>query len=136
LDKPYVDHVIFNTPQFIGNMLGDIPKLERAKQAIIDRLDRINESQGSYILSTGKLLHFPVRCRDEMMLTTYAAAACQTPADQIDGRLVHDLWTLCMALAGKDKPSMVPFDQLPVEVQSWDEPFVDAMRAASTQVNP
>ncbi len=41
---------------------------------------------------------------------------------------VHDAWTAWMLLRGEDHPSMVPFRELPPEVQAEDEPFAAAIR--------
>jgi hypothetical protein len=40
---------------------------------------------------------------------------------------VHNAWTAWMLARGKDRPSMVEFDQLSPETQAEDQPFVDAI---------
>jgi len=43
---------------------------------------------------------------------------------------VHNAWVAWMSDRDPDHPSIRPFDQLPSDVQTQDEPFVDAIRAA------
>jgi len=49
---------------------------------------------------------------------------------------VHDAWTAWMSLNGSQHPSMVPYDQLPHATRIEDEPFVAAIREASTNASP
>jgi len=47
--------------------------------------------------------------------------------EQVSREDVHNAWTAWMLARGKDRPSMVEFDQLSPETQAEDQPFVDAI---------
>ncbi len=50
---------------------------------------------------------------------------------------VHDAWVAWMLARGEaDHDSMVPFDQLPEDVQREDEPFVAAIRSVARDLPP
>jgi hypothetical protein len=44
---------------------------------------------------------------------------------------VHTAWTAWMFLRGEDHESMVPFVDLPPEIQAEDEPFAQAIRSVT-----
>lgn len=48
-------------------------------------------------------------------------------------RDVHEAWVAWMLDEGEHHPSMVPFEDLPPEVQAEDEPFVQAIRTVSSR---
>lgn len=41
---------------------------------------------------------------------------------------VHDAWVAWMLVRGRTHSSMVPFEDLPADVQAEDAPFADAIR--------
>lgn len=43
---------------------------------------------------------------------------------------VHNAWVAWMSERDPDHRSIKPFDELPADVRTQDEPFVDAIRAA------
>lgn len=49
---------------------------------------------------------------------------------------VHDAWTAWMTAGGKKHESMVPFDDLPEDVQAEDEPYVRAIQAVAATLRP
>jgi len=48
-------------------------------------------------------------------------------------RDVHETWVAWMLAEGEQHPSMVPFEDLPPEVQAEDEPFVRAIRTVASR---
>lgn len=50
---------------------------------------------------------------------------------EVRARDVHNAWSAWMAGIRPDHPALVPFENLPLEQQAQDEPFVDAIRRAS-----
>jgi hypothetical protein len=49
-------------------------------------------------------------------------------------RDVHDAWSAWMRTKDPAHESLVPFEQLPPDVQAEDEPFVEAIRAVASRI--
>lgn len=56
------------------------------------------------------------------------ALLCVTVGQSVTANDVHDAWTIWMTGRGERHASMVPFDELPADVQREDEPFASAIR--------
>lgn len=56
------------------------------------------------------------------------AVLCLSLGQAVTARDVHDAWTAWMSGRGEHHSSMVPFDELPADVQAEDEPFAEAIR--------
>jgi len=74
----------------------------------------------------------PVDDADGLMLV-YALLCCTLGVD-VSRRHVHDAWTAWMACRGQEHESMVPYDQLPRDVQLEDEPFAEAIRGVALRL--
>ncbi len=48
-------------------------------------------------------------------------------------RDVHDAWVVWMLWRGEEHESMVPYENLPADVQAEDEPFAAAVRSVAAQ---
>lgn len=48
-------------------------------------------------------------------------------------RDVHETWVAWMLAEGEQHPSMVPFEDLPPDVQTEDEPFARAIRTVASR---
>lgn len=46
---------------------------------------------------------------------------------------VHDAWAIWRSRSNSQHQSIVPFDELTVEVQALDKPYADAIKAAAAQ---
>lgn len=51
-------------------------------------------------------------------------------------RDVHDAWVVWMLWRGEEHESMVPYENLPVDVQADDEPFAKAIREVAELLTP
>jgi len=47
---------------------------------------------------------------------------------------VHDAWSAWMRIRGLEHPSIVPYGELPADIQREDEPFAEAIRAVAAEV--
>jgi len=56
------------------------------------------------------------------------ALLCVTVGQSVSANDVHDAWTTWMTGRGERHTSMIPFDELPADVQLEDEPFASAIR--------
>ncbi len=56
------------------------------------------------------------------------AVLADARGSEVTAQDVHDAWSAWMILRGEEHRSLVPFDELPSEVQAQDEPFVEAIR--------
>ncbi len=63
---------------------------------------------------------------DELFLTY--AVLVRSVGTETTAENVHDAWTAWMAARGEHHDSMVPFAELPANVQREDEPFAEAIR--------
>ena len=68
----------------------------------------------------------------DLLFDLYAAVALIRGVDTTR-RDVHDAWVAWMLAEGEQHPSMVPFEDLPPEVQAEDEPFVRAIRTVASR---
>ena len=64
----------------------------------------------------------------EMRLYRIYALLALVRGDETSAEDVHDGWSVWRAETRPDHPSLVPFDQLPPEVQALDDPYVRAIR--------
>jgi hypothetical protein len=68
----------------------------------------------------------------DLLFDLYAAVALIRGGDTTR-RDVHNVWVAWMLGEGEHHPSMVPFEDLPPEVQAEDEPFVHAIRTVASR---
>jgi hypothetical protein len=68
----------------------------------------------------------------DLLFDLYAVLALIRGVDTTR-RDVHEAWVAWMLDEGEHHPSMVPFEDLPTEVQEEDEPFVRAIRTVSSR---
>ena len=61
------------------------------------------------------------------LFRVYAVLA-QAKGEETTARDVHDAWVAWMLSLGRDHESMVPYSELPPEVQREDDRFVSAIR--------
>lgn len=59
------------------------------------------------------------------------ALLCLSLGKSVTSRNVHDAWTAWMSGRGERHSSMVPFEELPADVQLEDEPFAEAIRTVA-----
>lgn len=81
-------------------------------QAVIDRMN--DESPGE----------------DPELIRLYALLAL-VKGDDTTLRDVHDAWSLWRTTTRPGHPSLVPFEELPTDVQELDQPYRDAISRAS-----
>lgn len=60
------------------------------------------------------------------------AVLVRTCGERTTARDVHDAWSAWMGAKDPSHPSLVPFEDLPADVQSEDAPFVRAIRKVSS----
>lgn len=65
---------------------------------------------------------------DTRNLFVLYAVLAEARGSEVTARDVHDAWSAWMILRGEAHRSLVPFDELPAEQQTADEPFVEAIR--------
>lgn len=74
----------------------------------------------------------PADAAEELMLLY--AVLCLAVGSEVTAANVHDAWTAWMAARGQEHESMVPFNELPPDVQSEDEPFASAIRRVANRL--
>lgn len=57
------------------------------------------------------------------------ALLLRAKGSEVTAQDVHDAWVTWMVVRDPTHPSLVPFDELPPEVQSEDLPFLKAIQA-------
>ncbi len=65
---------------------------------------------------------------DTRMLFVLYAVLADSRGSAVTAHDVHDAWSAWMILRGEEHRSLVPFEELPPDVQAEDEPFVEAIR--------
>lgn len=74
----------------------------------------------------------PADGAEELMLLY--AVLCLAVGQAVTSANVHDAWTAWMTARGQEHESMVPFNDLPHDVQIEDEPFVLAIRRVADRL--
>ena len=59
------------------------------------------------------------------------AVLLRVRGDQVSLADVHDAWSAWKAVDEPTHPAIVPFEQLPLETQEQDRPYVEAIRAVA-----
>jgi hypothetical protein len=62
-----------------------------------------------------------------MLFRIYAVLAL-SKGDAVTARDVHNAWSAWMATQDPEHESLVPFEELPVDTQGEDSPYVEAIR--------
>lgn len=70
---------------------------------------------------------------DRTLIDLYTLLAL-TRGTETTLRDVHDAWSVWRALTKPDHRSLVPFDELTVEVQELDRPYMEAIHEAAGSV--
>ncbi len=65
---------------------------------------------------------------DTRLLFLLYAVLARSKGQSVTGSDVHDAWVAWMSEQGKKHESMVPFAELPAEIQAEDGPFAAAIR--------
>ena len=68
---------------------------------------------------------------DAALLFRAYALLARTKGENVTLRDVHDAWVLWMQERGETHESMIPFEDLPPEVQAEDAPFMRAIQEAT-----
>jgi hypothetical protein len=89
----------------------------------------------TYAQSTMDRLAVALPGLDPSLLRLYAVLAL-TKGTGTTMEDVHDSWALWRAQTRPDHPSIVPFGDLPPEVQELDRPYMEAIRAVAAGVAP
>lgn len=71
--------------------------------------------------------------RELMLLYALLAATLGTT---VTAKHVHDAWTVWKTTLGEEHESMIPFEALPTDVRSEDEPFAEAIRRVAARRGP
>lgn len=59
------------------------------------------------------------------------AVLCLVKGAAVTSRDVHDAWSAWASDSNWDHPSIVPFDELPPDIQAKDDPYRDAIRSVA-----
>jgi hypothetical protein len=71
---------------------------------------------------------------DTCELFVLYAVLVRTCGERTTARDVHDAWSAWMGAKDPSHPSLVPFEDLPPEVQSEDTPYVQAVRTVASRL--
>lgn len=69
----------------------------------------------------------------DQVLTRLYALLVLVKGEETTLKDVHDAWSVWRDVTHPTHPSLVPFDQLPPEVQALDTPYRDAIARAAMQ---
>jgi hypothetical protein len=81
----------------------------------------------------GVLLPDLIPSGDTSMLFRVYAVLALAKGDSVVLEDVHDAWAAWMSGRDPNHRSLIPFAELPAEVQSADRPYLDAIRAVARE---
>lgn len=93
--------------------------------------------QSNYMLKRAEILKEELNQElPEVLFSCYLDLACVSASTgtQITNEEIHDAWSIWKNTVDKSHVSIIPYNQLSIEIQELDAPYTDAVNRAADRI--